>query len=90
MSHSGSAFRHLAITYANALITREQYVIIRSLLLKKLETKGTIADDDLENFTKISQGAHLPRTEKSYTSSDWIIIALGIVASAALGFILYS
>ena len=90
MNHSGTAFRHLAITYANALITREQYVMIRSLLLKKLETNGTIADDDLENFTKISQGANLPRTEKSYTSSDWIIIALGIVASAALGFILYS
>ncbi len=90
MNHSGSAFRHLAITYANALITREQYVTIRSLLLKKLETRGTIADDDLENFTRISEGTGLPRTEKSYTSSDWLIIILGIVASAALGFILYS
>ena len=90
MSHSDSAFRHLAITYANALISREQYVMIRSLLLKKLDTRGTIADDDLENFTRISEGTNLPKTEKSYTSSDWLIIILGIVASAALGFILYS
>ena len=90
MNRSGSAFRHLSITYANALITREQYVMIRSLLLKKLETRGTIADDDLENFTRISEGTGPPMPEKSYTSSDWIIIVLGIVASAALGFILYS
>jgi hypothetical protein len=64
--------------------------MIRSLLLRKLETRGTIADGDLENFTRISEGTGPPMTEKSYTSSDWIIIVLGIVASAALGFILYS
>jgi len=90
MSNSGSVFRHLAKSYASSLITREQYVQIRSLLLKKLESKGTVEDEDLENFTKLAENTDVPRTEKSYTSSDWIIIALGIAASAVLGFILYS
>jgi len=90
MYQSGSAFRHLAISYTNALITRQQYVMIRSLLLKKLQSRGTINDDDLENFTKLAETTDLPRIEKSYTSSDWIIIALGIAASAVLGFVLYS
>ena len=90
MSNSGSVFRHLAISYASSLITRQQYVQIRSLLLKKLESKGTVEDEDLENFSKLAENTDSPRTEKSYTSSDWIIIALGIAASAVLGFILYS
>jgi hypothetical protein len=90
MSNSGSVFRHLAISYAGSLITRQQYVQIRSLLLKKLESKGTVEDEDLENFSKLAESTDVPRTEKSYTSSDWIIIALGIAASAVLGFILYS
>jgi len=90
MSQSGTAFRHLAITYANALITRQQYVMIRSLLLKKLQSRGTIEDEDLENFSKLADSTDLPETENSYTSSDWIIIVLGIAASAVLGFVLYS
>jgi len=64
--------------------------MIRSLLLKKLQSRGTIEDGDLENFIKLADSTDLPRTEKSYTSSDWIIIVLGIAASAVLGFVLYS
>jgi len=64
--------------------------MIRSLLLKKLESRGTIEDEDLENFSKLADSTDLPKTESSYTSSDWIIIVLGIAASAVLGFILYS
>jgi hypothetical protein len=90
MSQSGSVFRHLAISYANALITRQQYVMIRSLLLKKLQSRGTIEDEDLENFSKLADSTDPPKTENSYTSSDWIIIVLGIAASAVLGFVLYS
>jgi len=90
MSRSESAFRHLAISYANALITRQQYVMIRSLLLKKLQSRGTIEDEDLENFSKLADSTDQPKTESSYTSSDWIIIVLGIAASAVLGFVLYS
>ena len=90
MNQSESVFRHLAISYANALITRQQYVMIRSLLLRKLQSRGTIEDEDLENFSKIADSTDLPKTENSYTASDWIIIVLGIAASAVLGFILYS
>jgi hypothetical protein len=66
-------------------------VKIRAQLLKKLQSTGTIEDTDLKNFTLISQGsATKPVTEKSYSASDWIIIILGLTASAVLGFILYA
>lgn len=85
-----SPFRLLVKSYANNVISREEYVKIRSQLLKKLQSKGAIDDDDLKNFTLISQGSAVkPVTEKSYSYSDWIIITLGLAASAVLGFILY-
>jgi len=91
MSNPVSPFRYLAKTYANNLISREHYVIIRAQLLKKLQSRGTIDDDDLQNFVRLTQGGtDKPKTERSYTSSDWIIIVLGIVASIVLGFVLYS
>lgn len=91
MSNPVSPFRYLAKTYANDLISREHYVIIRAQLLKKLQSKGIIYDDDLQNFIRLTQGGpDKPKTERSYTSSDWIIIVLGIVASIVLGFVLYS
>jgi hypothetical protein len=90
MSNPVSPFRYLAKTYANDLISREQYVLIRAQLLKKLQSKGFIRDDDLQNFIRLAQGSEdKPKTEKSYSSTDWIIIALGIAASIVLGFILY-
>jgi hypothetical protein len=84
-----SPLRLLAKTYANDLITREQYVEIRAQMLKRLESKGTIDESDLKNFTAITQGSEVPKTQKSYTPSDWIIIALGIAASAVLAYVLY-
>lgn len=84
-----SPLRLLAKTYANDLISREQYVEIRAQLLKKLQNKGKIDDTDLKNFTAITQGNDTPKAQKSYTSSDWIIIALGLAASAVLAFVLY-
>ena len=90
MNSPASPFRYLAKTYANDLISREHYVLVRAQLLKKLQSKGFIRDDDLQNYIRLAQGgADKPKTEKSYSSSDWIIIALGIVASIVLGFILY-
>jgi hypothetical protein len=90
MDNSKSPFRLLVKSYANNVISREEYVKIRAQLLKKLQSTGTIEDTDLKNFTLISQGStEKPVTEKSYSSSDWIIITLGLVASAVLGFILY-
>lgn len=89
MERQGSPLRLLAKTYANELITRDQYIEIRAQLLKKLQSKGRIDDSDLKNFTAITQGGDNPRTKKSYTPSDWIIITLGLAASAVLAFVLY-
>ena len=84
-----SPLRMLAKTYANDLISREQYVEIRAQLLKKLQSKGRIDDSDLKNFTAITQNNETPRAQKTYTSSDWIIITLGLAASAVLAYVLY-
>ena len=90
MNSPTSPFRYLAKTYANDLISREHYVLVRAELLKRLQSKGFIGDDDLQNFIQLTQGNDKPKTERSYTSSDWIIIALGIAAAVVLGFVLYS
>ena len=84
-----SPFRRLVKSYANDVITRDEYVKIRSQLLNKLQSTGHIEEDDLNNFTLISQGTPLPKTEKSYSLSDWVIVVLGLIASAVLGIILY-
>lgn len=89
MNEQTSPLRLLAKTYANDLISREQYIEIRAQLLKRLASKGNIDESDLENFTAITQGPDTPIPQKSYTPSDWIIIALGLAASAVLAFVLY-
>ena len=89
MEQPVSPLRLLAKTYANDLISREQYIEIRAQLLKKLQNKGKIDDSDLKNFTAITQSNETPRAQRTYTSSDWIIIALGIAASVVLAFVLY-
>ncbi len=89
MDPYGSPLRLLAKTYANELITREQYVEIRAHLLKRLEKKGKITASDLKNFTTLTQGPEPVSEARSYTSSDWLIIALGLVAAAILAFVLY-
>jgi len=89
MERESSPLRLLAKTYANDLISREQYIEIRAQLLKRLQSKGSIDESDLKNFTAISQGSDTPRAQKSYTPSDWIIIALGLAASAVLAYVLY-
>ena len=89
MDKLSSPFRLLAKSYSNNVVSREEYVKIRSQLLNKLQSTGSLEDTDLKNFTNISDNSGLPVTEKSYTSSDWIIITLGLVASAVLAYILY-
>jgi hypothetical protein len=81
--------RKLAKTYANDLISREQYVEIRAHLLKRLESKGRIDESDLKNYTALTQAPAAPKTQRIYTSSDWIIIALGLAASVVLAYVLY-
>ena len=89
MDSYGSPLRLLAKTYANELITREQYVEIRAHLLKRLEKKGKITAADLKNFTTLTQGPEPAPEARIYTPSDWLIIALGLVAAAILAFVLY-
>jgi hypothetical protein len=89
MNPHGSPLRLLAKTYASDLLTREQYVEIRAHLLKRLESKGKITDADLKNFTTLAHGADPDPRVRNYTAFDWLIIALGIIASAVLAFVLY-
>ena len=90
MKDPNSPFRYLAKTYSDELISREHYVSVRAQLLKRLQSKGIVGDDDLQNFIRLAKGEDQPKIQKTYTSSDWIIIALGIVASIVLGYVLYS
>ena len=89
MDPHNTPLRLLAKTYANELITREQYIEIRAHLLMRLESKGKIDDADLKNFTTLSQGPEPAQLGRSYTTSDWLIIGLGLAASAVLAFVLY-
>ena len=89
MAPPNTPLRLLAKTYANELISREQYIEIRALLLKRLESNGKIDDADLKNFTTLTQGPEPVQPARSHTSSDWLIIGLGLAASAVLAFVLY-
>jgi hypothetical protein len=89
MNPQGSPLRLLAKTYANELVTREQYIEIRAHLLKRLESKGKITNADLKNFTSLTHGSDSNPQIRSYSTFDWLIIVLGIIASVVLAFILY-
>jgi hypothetical protein len=84
-----SPLRLLAKTYANDLISREQYIEIRAHLLKRLESTGKVTDADLKQFAALIDGDKSPSAERSYTRSDWLLIGLGLAASAMLAFVLY-
>ena len=89
MDPYGSPLRLLAKTYANELITREQYIEIRAHLLKRLQSKGKITAADLKNFTTLTQGPEPASEARSYSTSDWLIIGMGLIAAAMLAFVLY-
>ena len=89
MTQPGSPLRLLAKTYASDLITREQYIEIRAHMLKRLESRGKISESDMKNFMALVQSPEPVRVHRSYTPSDWIIIALGLAASAVLAYVLY-
>jgi len=84
-----SPLRLLAKTYANDLISRQQYIEIRAHLLKRLESTGRITDADLKKFTALINGDESQDPQRSYTSSDWLLIGLGLAASAILAYVLY-
>jgi len=89
MSQPGSPLRLLAKTYASDLISREQYIEIRAQMLKRLASSGQVTADDLKNFTALVNDEKSPSTQRSYTTSDWLIIGLGLAASVVLAFVLY-
>ena len=89
MNRPSSPLRILAKTYANDLITREQYIEIRAQLLKRLESSGKISNDDLKNFATLTGGDDSVGETRSYTASDWLIIVLGLAAAAVLALVLY-
>ena len=89
MNQPSSPLRLLAKTYASDLITREQYIEIRAHMLKRLESRGKISESDMRNFMALVQSPEPVKAHRSYTSSDWIIIALGLAASAVLAYVLY-
>ncbi len=84
-----SSLRLLVKSYSSDLLTRDQYLEVRSQLLKKLALQGSVSDEELSNFMKIYQDTGKVSANKSYSSSDWIIIILGLLAAIALAFILY-
>lgn len=90
MTLSNSPIRLLVKSYANGLLDREQYLEIRQQLLKKLSTHGTLTHSDLQNFLNIHMETDDPSATRRYSTSDWVIIVLGLMAAATLGFILYS
>ncbi|MCP4491344.1 MAG: hypothetical protein GY820_29125 [Gammaproteobacteria bacterium] len=90
MSSPTSPFRLLTRTYTSQILTREEYVQIRAQLLKKLQAVGTVSEEDLKNITNTTDSSAPQKKEKSYSLTDWIIIALGLAAAVILGFVLYS
>lgn len=89
MTDHNSPFRLLSKTRSNQILTREQYVKTRNELLRILLKKGSVSDDDLKRITDSMGDKSQPKVEKSYSSSDWVIIALGLIAALVLGFVLY-
>jgi hypothetical protein len=89
-NEDSSPLRLLVKSYSNGLLNREQYLQVRSQLLKKLSTRGKATHGDLSNFLKIHQDTESLSSNRSYTASDWIIIVLGLLAAITLAYILYA
>ena len=85
-----SPFRILAKEYAADLITREEYIKLRSNLLVMLQQKGVVSLQDLQNFARLHEatGDDEQEPKERYSKSDWLIIALGLIASLVLAYIL--
>ena len=84
-----SPLRLLVKSYANGLVTRDQYLKIRSQVLKKLAAQSEISHDEVKNFIKIQSDTGELRTRRSYSLSDWVIVGLGLLAAATLASIFF-
>ena len=90
MTDQNSAFRLLSKTRSNQILTREQYVAARNELLKILQTRGSVTEQDLRKITDKMKDKSQPKVKRGYSSSDWIIITLGLIAALVLGVVLYN
>jgi hypothetical protein len=89
LDNTTSPLRLLVKSYSNGLLTRAQYLEVRSQVLKKIALQGNVTHEELRNFMQIHQDTGELSTNKSYSSSDWIIIILGLIAAIVLTFMLY-
>ena len=89
MKLDNTALRLLVKSYANGLLERQQYLKIRQQLLNKLSSEGEINQEDLQNFMKLHHESENRSAMTSYSASDWLIIALGLLAAATLALILF-
>ena len=64
MKDPDSPFRYLAKTYSGDLISREHYVSVRAQLLKRLQSKGIVGDDDLQDYIRLANDEDQPKTQK--------------------------
>ena len=71
-------------------LTRSELETETQAWLKLLQDKiSEISEADMKNFMALTRSPETVRAHRSYTPSDWIIIALGLAASAVLGYVLY-
>lgn len=84
-----SPLKILVKSYSDELISKEEYIHIRTLLLNKLEKNGVISENDLENFLNLKEISSANAPPSRYHFSDLIIIFLGLSAIIALAYILY-
>lgn len=90
MQYQYTPLRKLVQSHYEGLITKDDYLTIRTMLLDKLEQQGRVSFDDLDNFLNIKKVSTEHKSSSNYGSSDIIIITLGVFASIALAYILYS
>ncbi len=90
MPQPQSPFRTLSRFYSSQMLTRDQYLLIRTQLLKKLQSEGNVTEEDLKNITDNAYGKPTQEAKISYSPSDWIIISLGVIAAIVLAFVLYN
>ena len=85
MRMSNSPLRLLVKSYADNMLDRNHYLEIRKQLLNKLAETGEISHEELLELLEVQD---VPLSER-YSPSDWFIIALGLIAAAGLGMILF-
>ncbi len=90
MTQPQSPFRTLSRFYSSQMLTRDQYLLIRTQLLKKLQSEGNVTEEDLKKITDNAYGKPTQEAKISYSPSDWIIISLGVIAAIVLAFVLYN